>query len=38
MADLFKKIKGYLLKYQSTPVNENVRKWNIKILNMDSNA
>ena len=35
MADLFKKVKGYLLKYSSTPVNDVVKKWNIKILNMD---
>jgi hypothetical protein len=35
MAELFKKVKGYFLKYSSIPVNDTVRRWNIKILNLD---
>jgi hypothetical protein len=29
---IFLKIKGFHLKYSDMPANENVRKWNIKIL------
>lgn len=32
LISIFLKIKGFHLKYSDLPANENVKKWNIKIL------
>lgn len=34
---IFLKVKGYHLKYSDSPLNDNIKQWNVKVLEINRN-
>ena len=37
ISTILQKVKGYYLKYKDNPLNNNIKKWNVEILEISRN-